>query len=174
MKELLENKFFRLFILLVIFGIIINIGYKKFKIEGESMVSTYGEGETLLVDKTLYKFNNPERGDVIVFYDFVDNEFLVKRIIGLPGEEIEIIDGDIYIDGSLWVDDFSHVKPSALLVGPDEEPLKNWETGENIYENDSLKYERLAADEYWVIGDNRQESWYGIIYQDEIVGKVKY
>jgi len=174
MKKLFKNKFFRLFILLLIFGFILNWGYRKFKIEGESMNSTYGDGETLLIDKALYKFNNPEREDVIVFYDFSDDEFLVKRIIGLPGEKIKIIDGDIYINDQLWVDQFSYVKLTALLVGPDGVPLKNWKTGENIYENDNIEYDELAENEYWVIGDNRQESWYGIVYEDEIIGKAKY
>jgi hypothetical protein len=52
-------------------------------------------------------------------------------------------------------------------------PLENWKTGGNVYENDEIEYAALALDEYWVIGDNRQESWYGIVYEDEIIGKVK-
>ena len=173
MKELFKKRFFRIFILFLIFCFVVRWGYRQVKIDGESMISTYSDGETLLIDKILYKFNDPERGDVIVFYDFEEDDFLVKRIIGLPGEKIEVIDGSIYIDGQLWIDKFSNVKLSALLVGIDEIPLINWETGENIYENDNLKYERLAAGEYWAIGDNRQESWYGRVYEDEILGKVK-
>ena len=173
MEKLLKNKFFRLLVLLLVFGFILNWGYKKFKIEGKSMRFTYNEGDTVLVDKALYKFSTPQRGDVIVFYDFADNEFLLKRIIGLPGEEIEIINGEIYIDNQLWVDEFSHIRLSKLLVGPDEVPLKNWETGENVYENDDGESFTLVEGEYWVIGDNRQESWYGLIYGNEIIGKVK-
>jgi len=72
MNELLKNKYFRLFILLIIFGIIINIGYRKYKIEGDSMNATYKEGETLYVDKTTYKITTPERGDVVYHYDEPD------------------------------------------------------------------------------------------------------
>ena len=173
MEKLLKNKFFRLLVLLLVFGFMLNWGYKKFKIEGESMKSTYGDGDTVLVDKTLYKFNPPQRGDVIVFYDFEDNGFLVKRVIGLPGEKIEIINGEIYINGQIWRDEFSHTRLAQLLVGPDKMPLENWKTGGNVYENDEIEYAALALDEYWVIGDNRQESWYGVVYEDEIIGKVK-
>lgn len=174
MKKLFKTKYFRLFILLVILGIILNLGYRKFKIQGESMVFTYGDGETLLVDKTVYKFIKPERGDVIVFYDFAEDDFLIKRVIGLPGEKVQVIEGDIYIDGYLWVDEFSRVKIAKLLVGPENKPLKNWVTGENVYENDNMEFPILGPDEYWVIGDNREESWYGVVYENEIIGKAKH
>ena len=98
----------------------------------------------------------------------------LSQNVNIKREKIEIIDGNIYVDETLWKDQFSDLKPAALLVGPDENPLKNWETGENVYENDNIEYKRLAVNEYWVIGDNRQESWYGIIYSDEIIGKVKH
>lgn len=172
MNELLKNKYFRLFLLLVIFGIIINIGYKKYKIEGDSMNNTYKEGETLYVDKTTYKITTPDRGDVVVFYDLSDDETLVKRIIGLPGEKIEIKDGDIYIDGSLYQDEYSYRKIRVMLVGAAGIPLRNWKTNEIIYENENIKFEKLKEDEYWVIGDNRHDSWYGVIYKNEIKGKT--
>ena len=173
MNELFKNKYFRLFWLLVLFGTIINIGYKKFKIEGGSMSRTYKEGETLYVDKTTYKITKPERGDVVVFYDFKDDDYLIKRIIGLPGEVIQIIDGDIYIDGSLYKDQFSHLKIRVMLVGAAGIPLRNWKTNKILYENENVKFERLKEGEYWVIGDNRDDSWYGVIYKDEITGKAK-
>ena len=173
MNGLSKNKYFRLFILLVIFGIIINIGYKKFKVEGESMSATYKDGETLLVDKTTYKITTPERGDVVVFYDLEENDFLIKRIIGLPGEQIEIIDGSIYVNGSLHEDEFSHHKIRVLLVGVAGVPLRTFGTNELIYENEEKRFPTLKKGEYWVIGDNRSDSWYGVIYQDEIKGKTQ-
>ena len=172
MNELFKNKYFRLFWLLVLFGTIINIGYKKFKIEGGSMSQTYKEGETLYVDKTTYKITTPERGDVVVFYDLSNDETLVKRIIGLPGEKIEIKDGDIYIDGNLYQDEYSYLKIRVMLVGAAGIPLRNWKTNEIIYENENVKFEKLKKDEYWVIGDKRNDSWYGVIYKDEIKGKT--
>ena len=172
MKGLLKNKYFRLLMLLIVFGIIINIGYKKFKIEGKSMGSTYKNGETLFVDKTAYKITTPDRRDVVVFYDLSSNEALVKRIIGLPGEQVEIKNGNIYIDGSLYADEFSYLKIRVMFVGPSGVPLRDWKTNKVIYENENVKFRRLEDDEYWVIGDNRSDSWYGIIYKDEIAGKA--
>lgn len=172
MNELFKNKYFRLLILLVIFGIITNVGYKRYKIKGDSMKSTYKEGETLYVDRTTYKITKPERGDVVVFYDLSDYETLIKRIIGLPGEKIEIKDGDIYIDGSLYQDQYSHLKIRVMLVGAAGIPLRDWETNKIIYENENRKFRELKENEYWVIGDNRSDSWYGIIYKDEIKGKA--
>ena len=49
---------------------------------------------------------------------------------------------------------------------------KNWKTNEIIYENENVKFEKLKKDEYWVIGDKRNDSWYGVIYKDEIKGKT--
>jgi signal peptidase I len=168
-----KNKFFRLLILLIIFGVIINIGYRKFKVEGESMDATYKDGDTLLVDKTTHKINKPERGDVVVFYDIEEDDYLLKRIIGLPGELVEIVDGDIYINGILHEDEFSHLKIRVMLVGSAGIPLRGFESGKIIYENEDKKFPRLKENEYWVIGDSREESWYGTIYKDTITGTAK-
>ena len=87
-------------------------------------------------------------------------------------EEIEIKDGDIYIDGSLYQDEYSYRKIRVMLVGAAGIPLRNWKTNEIIYENENIKFEKLKEDEYWVIGDNRHDSWYGVIYKNEIKGKT--
>jgi len=168
-----KNKYFRLLVLLLVFGVIINVGYKKFKVVGGSMEGSYADGETVVVDKTTHKMNQIKRGDVVVFYSKEDDEFFIKRIIGLPNEVIEVIDGSIYIDGVLHRDKFSHQKIRVLLVGISGIALINPSTGKPIYENENVKFPRLKEGEYWVIGDSRSDSWYGVIYKDSIEGEAK-
>ena len=173
MNGLFKNRYFRLLLLLIVFSTISNLGYKKDKIQGDSMEGTYKEGETLYADKTTYKINEPERRDVIVIYDVSTGETLVKRIIGLPGEEIEIKNGDIYINGTLYQDEYSYLKIRVMLVGPAGVILRDWKTNKVIYEKENIKFPRLRQNEYWVIGDNRSDSWHGVIYRHQIEGKAK-
>tara|TARA_R100000278_G_scaffold111798_1_gene89431 strand:- start:549 stop:914 length:366 start_codon:yes stop_codon:yes gene_type:complete len=109
--------------------------------------------ELVLVKKLSYDFENPRRGDVIVFYDYAEDDFLIKRVIAVAGETVEIIDGDIFINNKLYVDDFSYNK-----IG----------NGIDYY----LKVTPETVEEgfVWVIGDNRNESWFGMIPVYAIVG----
>ncbi|MBE5962852.1 MAG: signal peptidase I [Lachnospiraceae bacterium] len=113
---------------------------QKTFVEGPSMENTLYNGDTLLVDKFTYRFLDPERFDVIVFYpqNNHDSEYYVKRIIGLPGETVQIIGSTIYI---------------------------NDEALEESYGKDAIQYAGLASDpiilgeeEYFVLGDNRTVS----------------
>ena len=72
----------------------------------------------------------------------------------------------------MYADEFSYLKIRVMFVGPSGVPLRDWKTNKVIYENENVKFRRLEDDEYWVIGDNRSDSWYGIIYKDEIAGKA--
>ena len=65
--------------------------------------------ELALIDKVAFNQINPKEGDIIVFYIAETDEFLIKRVIGVPGDEIQIIDGYIYKNGFLYVDEFSHI-----------------------------------------------------------------
>ncbi len=109
-------------------------------VSGESMMETLKEGDSLLVDKISYHFKDPERYDVIVFYPKgrdVD-EYYVKRIYGLPGETIQIKGDDIYINNEKIEDPYA--RDGTEDPGVAETPVK------------------LGDDEYFVMGDNRQES----------------
>ena len=109
-------------------------------VNGESMENTLHTGESLLVEKVSYRFNDPQRYDIIVFYPEgrdVD-EYYVKRIFGLPGETIQITGNDIYINGEKIEDGFA--KNGMDDPGIAAEPLT------------------LADDEYFVLGDNRMVS----------------
>ncbi len=103
-----------------------------------------------------YVFSDPERYDIIVFrYPLDESQKFVKRIIGLPGETLEIIDGKVYIDGSEEALEDEFVKETPL--------------------GDYGPYE-IPQDSYFVLGDNRNNSkdsrvW-GVLSKDEILGKV--
>ncbi len=109
-------------------------------VSGDSMKDTLKEDESLLVDKISYKFKDPERYDVIVFYPKgrdVD-EYYVKRIYGLPGETIQIKGDDVYINDEKIEDPYA--RDGIEDPGVAAEPFK------------------LGEDEYFVMGDNRQMS----------------
>ncbi len=113
----------------------------KIVVDGPSMNNTLHNGQQIVVNKVLYRFHQPERGDVIVFYPPISpKEEYIKRIIGLPGESVEIKGGIVYIhkkDGTVLPLDESYIS----------EPARSTYNGEVI-----------PADSYFVLGDNRNNS----------------
>ncbi len=109
-------------------------------VSGESMENTLHDKDSLLVEKLTYYFNDPERFDIIVFpYQHDTDVFYIKRIIGLPGETVQIIDGYVYIDGELLEEDV-YGKEVIANAGLAHEPIL------------------LGPGEYFVLGDNRNHS----------------
>ncbi|MGN0375832.1 MAG: signal peptidase I [Butyrivibrio sp.] len=109
-------------------------------VSGHSMNNTLQNGDVVLVNKAVYQFRDPQRFDVVVFKPNIGNvsQYYIKRIIGLPGETVQIKDGKIYIDGSLLGND---VTDTVIYNGGSAtEPVK------------------LGYDEYFVLGDNRNNS----------------
>lgn len=109
-------------------------------VSGSSMESTLSDEDNLIVDKLSYRFNEPERFDIVVFeYQHEENTYYIKRIIGLPGETVFIDDqGVIYINGSELEESYGNeVMKEAGLAS---EPFT------------------LGEDEYFVLGDNRNGS----------------
>lgn len=159
MKLFTISEFLKKRLILTFGGIIlffIYIVYKPFNIDGDSMSPSYENKETIWANRMSYDFISPKIFDVIVFYDFIDDEFLIKRVIGIPDDKIEIINGDIFINDILLTDEFSYSK------------VLNYETLELANESVFI----IPEDYFWVIGDNRDSSWYGLIHKDEIIGKV--
>lgn len=128
-------------------------------ITGHSMNNTLYNGDKVLVNKIAYTFHAPERYDLIVFESDMSgiSGSYVKRIIGLPGETVQIIDGIVYIDGKPLENDV--ISTYINKPGLASEPIK------------------LSYDEYFVLGDNRNnsdDSRYsniGLIKRDKIIGK---
>ena len=100
MKELMSTAIYLLGVLCLTWLVIHFVGQRT-EVEGASMEATLSEGDNLIVDKITYRFSDPKRFDIIVFpFRYQENTYYIKRIIGLPGETVQIDDdGNIYIDG---------------------------------------------------------------------------
>ncbi len=142
--------------LLVSFGIFLIVYIfliQPHRVKGESMFPTFVDGELLLTEKVSYRFSQPQRGDVVVFEAPVGHNIdFIKRIIGLPGEQISVQDGSIFINGKKL-----------------DEPYLNVESPGDMQKT-------LGKNEYFVMGDNRPSSSdsrvFGPITEDKIQGRV--
>ena len=95
MRELLNTAIYLLCVLGAVWLVITFVGQRT-EVEGASMENTLHNGDNLIVDKLSYRFHDPERFDIIVFpFQFQDNTYYIKRIIGLPGETVQIMDDGI-------------------------------------------------------------------------------
>lgn len=122
-------------IFLVVFAVV-QISVQSFRVDGPSMEPSFTEGEFIMVNKLTYRFCDPRRGDVIIFDPPFSSDYpFIKRVVGLPGELVEIRHGDIYIDGRL------------LQETPD--------MGEP---NRDMGPMRVEEGRYFVLGDNRDNS----------------
>ena len=121
------------------------------RVDGTSMNQTLADGDIL----SLYKLAKIDRFDIVVLDEEYDDEIIIKRIIGLPGETVEIKDGDIYINDILMPDD------------------------EYAY-GDTSDYDKitLGNDEYFILGDNRLISkdsrYFGAVKKDDIMGEAVF
>ncbi len=129
----------------------------QIKIAGQSMAPLLSGEDVVLMDRLAYDFGSPGRFDVVVF-EREDGKSNVKRVIGLPGEEVQITDGFVYIDGKKL--EAERGLNTAVLPGLAENPVT------------------LGEDEYFLLGDNREGSEdsrfanIGNVKRDQIQGKV--
>ncbi len=135
--------------------------FQPFIVNGASMEPNYYSGDYLIIDELTYRFDQPQRGDVIVFkYPKDTRQRFIKRIIGLPGEKVEVKNGNI------------HITSAGKTYQLDE---KGYLPQEKIFTNGSVET-KLANNEYFVMGDNRFASYdsraWGPLPQDFIVGKM--
>ncbi len=159
-KEGLHLLFYLLIVFLSTFLILHFIGQRT-QVYGQSMENTLSNQDNLIVDKLSYHFMKPHRFDIIVFpVDETKTVFYIKRIIGLPGETIQIINGKIYINDELLNEDYGKEVISIDGEGLAAQPIQ------------------LGDDEYFVLGDNRNHSSdsrdpkVGNITKSSIIGKA--
>ena len=159
LKEILSTS---LYILAVLLGtyFIVHFVVQRTEVQVTSMEPTLHNGDQLFVEKVSYRFSDPKRFDIVVFpYHYAEKTYYIKRIIGLPGETIKIDD-----TGLIWIDD-------QIL----------YETyGKEVIKDPGLARDpiTLGPDEYFVMGDNRNDSSDSRVYdvgnikRDEFVGKA--
>lgn len=149
LRELAET----ILLTLVIF-FLIRLVVENYRIEGSSMEPNFHNDQFLFVNKLLYQFHPPERGDVIIFPPPVQpTKKYIKRVIGLPGEKVQIVGGRVRIN-DVELDEHYQLNDAAYNYGP----------------------VNLGQDEYFVLGDNRPESsdshaW-GPVKGKVIIGKA--
>ena len=158
-KELLSLIIFIGLVVLLCYFVINFVGCRS-RVDGSSMNPTLEDGDNLWVDKLSYRFGNPKRFDVIIF-NYDEDTTYVKRIIGLPGETVRIDqDGHIFINDQLLKEDYGKEVILPTNLGRASQPVV------------------LGEDEYFVLGDNRNNSqdsrWadVGNVNRKDIVGKV--
>lgn len=140
--------------------LLVNYALQRTQVEGSSMQTTLYDGDQVLVDKLTYRLREPQRFDLIAFpYRYEEDTFYVKRIIGLPGEKIRIdAQGTIFINDEALEEDYG------------TEPISHpgYASTPRI----------LGEDEYFVLGDNRNDSVdsrfaaVGYVRRQEIIGRV--
>ena len=162
-KSLLETILGWILYIVVIIGLtylIITYVGQRTMVSGDSMETTLSDGDNLIVDKISYRFRDPERFDIIVFpFKYEKNTYYIKRIIGMPGETIQIIDGYVYIDGELLESDIygNEVMEDANIA---DTPIP------------------LKEDEYFVLGDTRNHSSdsrdpsVGVLTREDLIGRA--
>ena len=139
--------------------LIITFVGQRTRVSGHSMEATLHDGDNLIVDKLSYHFREPKRFEIIVFpYRHKENTYYIKRIIGLPGETVQVKDGYVYINGEKLDENYGlEVMEDAGIAA---EPIE------------------LGEDEYFVLGDNRNHSSDSrdpsvvILHRDELIGRA--
>jgi signal peptidase I len=151
LREALET-----LLLIVSIYCLVNLATARYVVEGASMAPNFSSDQFIIVSRLAYLLGSPSRGDVIVFHNPQDpSHDFIKRVIGLPGEAVQIADGKVYIDG-------------APLDEPYVAELCQNHRCDNTW--------TLDADHYFVLGDNRSHSHdghsFGPLDRSLIIGKA--
>lgn len=159
LKEILSTSLYILGVLCITYLVIHYVGQRT-QVQGSSMEPKLSNEDNLIVDKISYRFHDPERFDIIVFpFQYEDNTYYIKRIIGMPGETVQIdAEGNILINGEILDENY----------------------GKEVIQNAGRAYEpiTLEDDEYFVMGDNRNNSTdsrdpsVGNINREDIIGRA--
>jgi signal peptidase I len=132
---------------------------QPFYVKGTSMDPNFKDGEYLIIDEISYRFHAPQRGDIVVFrYPADPQEHFIKRVIGLPGEKVEIKDNQVYINDKP-LNESAYLDPSVITQTTKEGAIT------------------VGPDEYYVMGDNRPASkdsrFFGPVKKSFFTGRVE-
>lgn len=180
-----DNSWIGEFVRTIILSILLALGIRTFVAEARwiptgSMESTlHGtqnqwEADKIIVDKVSYRFSSPQRGDIVVFSPTPElqkenyNDAFIKRVIGLPGERIEIKDDKVFINGkqlpeSAYLDEGQRTSVQEVCISGPQPPLLHQAV-------------TIPADQYLVLGDNRLQSYdgrcWGFVPRENIIGRA--
>jgi len=144
--------------------------YKFIYNEGNSMLPTYSDGEWMVMERVPKDFT-PNRYDIVLVPH--EGELLTKRVIGLPGDSIEIKEGEIFLNDRKLDDPYGDRDLiSYILVDENDEELYYWGTSEIVIRLVDENKIELDRGQIWVIGDNRDLSHYGIFLTRDIKGLI--
>ncbi|MEE1314972.1 MAG: signal peptidase I [Faecalimonas sp.] len=140
---------------------IVNYVGQRTQVSGDSMLPALHNGDNLIVDKISYRFREPERYEIIVFpYRYQEDTYYIKRIIGLPGETVQIKNGEVYINGEPLGEKYGIEPIAEEKKGMAADPIT------------------LGEDEYFVLGDNRNHSSdsrepnVGVLHKEDLIGRA--
>lgn len=143
------KEFLPYFMIILVVVLIKTFVVSPIRVNGASMDPTLNDKDIMLLDEISYRFFDVERFDIVVVKE--EDEYLIKRVIGLPGETVEYKNDKLYIDGKYVKEDFKHKETFDFST-------------------------TLGKDEYFIMGDNRTNSTdsrvFGPISRDKIMGKT--
>jgi signal peptidase I len=138
----------------VVVFVCLRLTVQSYTVVMSSMWPNFEDGECIMVNKLSYRSSGPQRGDVIIFDPPFDSEYpFIKRVIGLPGETVEIKDGKVSVNGTPLNEEYIMAPPNYTMPATE-----------------------VSENEYFVLGDNRNNStdsskgW--TVLQDNIIGKA--
>jgi signal peptidase I len=147
MRARLREVLITLILALCIF-LAVQVTIQSCQVNGYSMEPSLYEGQRILVIKAVYWFGDPQRGDVIIFTKPGADHKIIHRVVGLPGELVEIRSGELYIDGVKIEEQYTQ--------------------GHSV----SASSRRVPEGCYFIIGDNRGGTAWDIVPRDNIIGKA--
>ena len=154
-KRLIKE--YGIYVLIIVIVILIKTYlYAPIMVKGESMYPTLHNKDIMILDKIKYKYSSIERFDIVVIRN--DGKNIIKRVIGLPGDSVDYIDSNLYINGKMYVEKYLDSDVKTLLNGSD------------------FEVDNIPDDCYFVLGDNREVSKdsrsIGLIKKKDIEGKA--
>lgn len=161
-REIIDMVLYLVFVAAMVYLILHFVGQRTV-VNGDSMCDTLQDGQSLIMDKLSYRFGDPDRFDIVIFpgpEEDGQNPYYIKRVIGLPGETVQIVDGKVQIDGEELTEDVYGITDHIDYYGIAADELT------------------LGEDEYFCMGDNRPVSFdsryeeVGPVTKEEFIGKA--
>ena len=158
-KEFLKDTFKYIAVTVIVLVIVIYVVSLQ-QVVGPSMNPTFESNDIVFVNKLGYRFSNPKRNDIVSF-NYSGTKYLIKRVIGLPGEHIEFKDNILYIDGKGYTENYL---PEGTIT-------KDWKL-------EDIGYDVIPEGMYLMLGDNRGDSLdgrdkkVGLTSKKDVIGKI--